>query len=111
MQPIFGVTGPQRMTIPALAPLPTLAESGLPGFGFAVWHGLYAVRGTPPEVIEKINAALRIALKDSELIKRQEALGLRQAALDDQAQAPAGNSARAGRPGVTLATKPDARAC
>jgi len=62
----FGVTSPQRMTVPALAPLPTLAESGLPGFNFAVWHGLYAIHGTPPEVIQKINAALRTALKDPE---------------------------------------------
>jgi tripartite-type tricarboxylate transporter receptor subunit TctC len=72
----FGVTSPQRMALPALAPLPTLAESGLPGFNFSVWHGLYAARGTPPEVIQKINAALRIALKDPELIKRQEAVGI-----------------------------------
>ncbi len=62
--------------MPALASLPTLAESGLPGFNFSVWHGLYAPRGTPPEVVEKINAALRTALKDPELIKRQEALGI-----------------------------------
>ena len=70
----FGVTSAQRMTtVPALASLPTLAESGLPGFDFSVWHGLYAPRGTPPAVLEKINAALRSALKDPELIKRQEA--------------------------------------
>ena len=73
----FGVTSAQRMTtVPALASLPTLAESGLPGFDFSVWHGLYAPRGTPPAVLEKINAALRSALKDPELIKRQEALGI-----------------------------------
>ena len=73
----FGVTSARRMTtVPALASLPTLAESGLPGFDFSVWHGLYAPRGTPPEVLEKINAALRSALKDPELIKRQEALGI-----------------------------------
>ena len=72
----YGVTSAQRMKVPALASLPTLAESGLPGFNFTVWHGLYAARGTPPEVIEKINAALRTALKDPELIKRQEALGI-----------------------------------
>ncbi len=73
----FGVTSAQRMTtVPALASLPTLAESGLPGFTFSVWHGLYAPRGTPPAVLEKINAALRAALKDAELIKRQEALGI-----------------------------------
>ena len=72
----FGVTSPQRMKVPALAPVPTLAESGLPGFNFSVWHGLYAARGTPPEVIQKVNAALRTALKDPELIKRQEAVGI-----------------------------------
>ena len=73
----FGVTSAQRMTtVPALASLPTLAESGLPGFDFSVWHGLYAPRGTPPAILEKINAALRSALKDPELIKRQEALGI-----------------------------------
>ena len=73
----FAVTSAQRMTtVPALASLPTLAESGLSGFNFSVWHGLYAPRGTPPEVLAKINAALRVALKDPELIKRQEALGI-----------------------------------
>jgi tripartite-type tricarboxylate transporter receptor subunit TctC len=73
----FGVTSAQRMTtVPALAPLPTLAESGLPGFNFSVWHGLYAPSGTPADVTAKINAALRVALKDPELIKRQEALGI-----------------------------------
>jgi tripartite-type tricarboxylate transporter receptor subunit TctC len=85
----FGVTSPQRMTVPALAEVPTLAEAGLPGFGFSVWHGLYAPRGTPPAVIEKINAALRVALKDPELIKRQEALGIKVAA--DSRVSPAGH--------------------
>jgi tripartite-type tricarboxylate transporter receptor subunit TctC len=74
---VYGVSSAQRMTTPALAAVPTLAESGLPGFNFTVWHGLYAVRGTPPEVLAKINAALRTALKDPELIKRQEAVGIK----------------------------------
>ena len=85
----FGVTSPQRMTVPALAEVPTLAEAGLPGFSFSVWHGLYAPRGTPPAVIEKINAALRVALKDPELIKRQEALGIKVTA--DSRISPAGH--------------------
>jgi len=72
----YGVSSPQRMKVPALASLPTLSEAGLQGFDFSVWHGLYAPQGTPPDVIEKINAALRVALKDPELIKRQEALGI-----------------------------------
>jgi tripartite-type tricarboxylate transporter receptor subunit TctC len=73
---VFGVTSGQRMKVPALAAVPTLLESGLPGFNFTVWHGLYAPRGTPPDVLEKINAALRAALRDPELVKRQEALGI-----------------------------------
>ena len=72
----YGVTSAQRMTLPDLAKLPTLAESGLPGFDFQVWHGLFAPKGTPPEVLAKLNAALRAALKDPDLIKREEALGL-----------------------------------
>jgi tripartite-type tricarboxylate transporter receptor subunit TctC len=72
----YGVTSAQRMALPALAALPTLAESGLPGFDFSVWHGLYAAKGTPPAVVEKINTALRAALKDPELVKRQQAVGI-----------------------------------
>jgi len=72
----YGVTSAQRSKVAALASVPTLTESGVSGFNFSVWHGLYAPRGTPPDVIEKINAALRTALKDPELIKRQEALGI-----------------------------------
>ena len=83
----FGVTSASRMTLPALASVPTLAEAGLPGFNFSVWHGLYAPRGTPPEVLAKINAALRTALKDPDLVKRQEALGI--AVVTDARLAPA----------------------
>jgi len=71
----FAVTTPKRLTAPALATLPTLDESGLKGFNVSIWHGLYAPKGTPKAVQEKLNTALRAALKDPELIKRQEALG------------------------------------
>ena len=50
--------------------------SGLPNFNVQVWHGLYAPKGTPPAVLAKLNAALRTALKDPDLIKHEEALGL-----------------------------------
>ena len=72
----YGVSSAKRMTVPGLASLPTLSEDGLPGFDFTVWHGLYAVRGTPPHVLAKLNAALRTALQDPDLIKRQEAVGI-----------------------------------
>jgi tripartite-type tricarboxylate transporter receptor subunit TctC len=71
----YAVTTSKRLTTPALAKLPTLDESGLKGFNVAIWHGLYAPKGTPKAVIDKFNAALKNALKDAEFIKRQEALG------------------------------------
>jgi tripartite-type tricarboxylate transporter receptor subunit TctC len=71
----FAVTTPKRLTTPALAKLPTLDESGLKGFNVTIWHALYAPKGTPKAVTDKLNAALKGALKDAEFIKRQEALG------------------------------------
>jgi len=71
----FAVTTPKRLSTPALAKLPTLDESGLKGFNVTIWHALYAPKGTPKPVTDKINAALRTALKDPEFIKHQEALG------------------------------------
>ena len=71
----FGVTTSKRLSTPALAKLPTLDESGLKGFNVAIWHGRYAPKGTPKAVVDKLNSALRAALKDPEFIKREEALG------------------------------------
>jgi tripartite-type tricarboxylate transporter receptor subunit TctC len=71
----FAVTSPQRLSTPALSKLPTLDESGLKGFNVSIWHGLYAPKGTPKAVLDKVNAALKLALKDPEFIKREEALG------------------------------------
>ena len=71
----FGVTTPKRLTAPAVAKLPTLDESGLKGFNVSIWHGMYAPKGTPKAVVDKLNSALRAALKDPEFIKREEALG------------------------------------
>ncbi len=71
----FAVTSSKRLTTPALKTLPTLDESGLKGFNVSIWHGMYAPKGTPKAVTDKINAALRVALKDAEFIKREEALG------------------------------------
>jgi len=71
----FAVTTSKRLSTPALAKLPTLDESGLKGFNVAIWHGMYAPKGTPKAVLDKFNTAVRAALKDPEFIKRQEALG------------------------------------
>ena len=71
----FAVTSTRRLNTPALKHLPTLDEAGLKGFSVSIWHALYAPKGTPTSVTDKINAALRTALKDPEFVKREEALG------------------------------------
>ncbi len=71
----YAVTTPKRLTTPALSKVPTLEESGLKGFNVSIWHGLYAPKGTPKPVLDKVNEAMRVALKDPEFQKRQEALG------------------------------------
>jgi tripartite-type tricarboxylate transporter receptor subunit TctC len=86
---VYGVTSLQRLTIPALKDTPTLSEAGLKDFNVQVWHGLYAPRGTPAAVLAKLNAALRVALKDPDLIKREEALGL--TVVNDDRLDPAGH--------------------
>jgi tripartite-type tricarboxylate transporter receptor subunit TctC len=49
---------------------PTIAEQGYPGFQAVVWWGVLAPAGTPKEVVNKINAALRTSLAEPEVTKR-----------------------------------------
>jgi tripartite-type tricarboxylate transporter receptor subunit TctC len=60
---------------PAVPQIPTTDEAGLPGFYGALWHGLWAPKGTPPDVIATINAAVKQALADPTVIKRLADLG------------------------------------
>jgi tripartite-type tricarboxylate transporter receptor subunit TctC len=71
----YAVTTSKPLTTPALKSLPTLQDSGLKGFEVTIWHGIYAPKGTPADVLAKLNAALKTALKDPDFIKKQEALG------------------------------------
>ncbi|MES2402281.1 MAG: tripartite tricarboxylate transporter substrate-binding protein [Pseudomonadota bacterium] len=54
---------------------PTLQEMGLKGFDLTIWHGLYAPKGTPPAILAQLNAGLKIALKDADFLKKEDALG------------------------------------
>ncbi|MEN2430358.1 tripartite tricarboxylate transporter substrate binding protein BugD [Comamonas sp. F1-6] len=65
---VFGVTTPQRLS--SLPNIPTLDEQGLKGFDVKVWHGMYAPKGTPKEVVMAINKALNVAIKDDNVRKR-----------------------------------------
>ena len=69
----YGVTTKNR--IKALPDAPTLAEQGLKDFEVIVWHGIYAPKGTPKPILDKMNAAVRAALKDPDVMKRMADLG------------------------------------
>ena len=56
--------------------VPTLAESGLPGFEAAGWYGFFAAAGTPREVLQKLNASIVAAVNDREISERIEKMGL-----------------------------------
>ena len=66
----FGTTTMSRL--PAIPNVPTLNEQGLKGFEVKVWHGVYAPKGTPQPVLNKINAALKKALNSPDVKKRLE---------------------------------------
>ncbi|MFA7667082.1 MAG: tripartite tricarboxylate transporter substrate-binding protein [Burkholderiaceae bacterium] len=67
------ITSPAR--IPSLPDLPTMIESGYEGFDVAIWHGMYAPKGTPVAVIDKLVPALQKALQDPGLNQRFSDLG------------------------------------
>jgi tripartite-type tricarboxylate transporter receptor subunit TctC len=71
---LYGVTTAKR--IKALPDTPTLAEGGLKGFEMMVWHGIYAPKGTPKAITDRMNAGVRAALKDPEVVKRFTDLGV-----------------------------------
>ena len=69
----YAVTAETRL---ATAPeIPTVDEAGLPGFYIAVWHGLWSPKGTPREVVAKLNAAVVEALADPNARQRLGDLG------------------------------------
>jgi tripartite-type tricarboxylate transporter receptor subunit TctC len=70
---VYGVTTKTR--VPSLPDVPTLHEAGLPNFEVAVWHGLYAPKGTPKPVVDTLAKALQQALKDPNVKNRFAELG------------------------------------
>lgn len=69
----IAVTSPKRS--PALPDVPTVAESGLPGFEAESWFALFAPKGTPQAVVDKINAEVKKALDQPDTKKRFADLG------------------------------------
>lgn len=80
----LAVTGDRRS---AFAPeLPTLSESGLPGYSSVTWFGLYGPAGMPPALVERINQAFGKAIQSNELASSLIKLGVDPAAPSTSAQ-------------------------
>src|SRR5262249_8532752 len=67
------ITAPKR--IPAATDIPTTDEAGLPGFYTSVWQAMWVPRGTPDDVIGKLNKARRDAVADPKGRQRFTSLG------------------------------------
>jgi tripartite-type tricarboxylate transporter receptor subunit TctC len=72
---IKGYAVASKTRSPALPDLPTANESGLPGFDLSIWYGLFAPKGTPKPVLDKLVASLQEAVKDPVVKTRFADLG------------------------------------
>ena len=80
----LAVTGPKRS---ALVPdLPTVAESGLPGYSSVTWFGLYGPKGMPPALVDRIHQAFTVALRSPDVVARLAELGAEPAPAGTPAQ-------------------------
>ena len=70
----LGVSSKARL--PSMPKVPTIAEGGLAGFELAPWSAIYAPKGTPRPVIQRLEAALQAATTDANLITHFDNLGL-----------------------------------
>ena len=69
----LAVTGSKRAQ--AFKDIPTIAESGYPGFVINPWFGLFAPKGTPPAVVQQINADIKKILVDKDVMEKFAVLG------------------------------------
>jgi tripartite-type tricarboxylate transporter receptor subunit TctC len=64
-----------KIRLPAAPDIPTVEEAGLPDFQVSVWHGLWAPKATPKDIVAKLNAAVVEALSDEHVRSRLAAIG------------------------------------
>ena len=70
---VLGVTSARRA--PQIPNIPTISESGVPGFELPTWYGIWAVAGTRSDIVEKIHTSLTTILKNEEVRNRIMAIG------------------------------------
>ncbi|OZI32850.1 MFS transporter [Bordetella genomosp. 1] len=71
---VFGITSPTRLA--SQSKLPTLAEQGYPKFDMTAWFSFVAPKGTPPEVLARLQTSLTNALKDEAVRKKLLDMGI-----------------------------------
>jgi tripartite-type tricarboxylate transporter receptor subunit TctC len=69
----LGLCGARRSAV--LPSLPTIAESGVPGYEADTWYGVLAPRGTPASILDLLNMKILDALKNDQIVKQLSALG------------------------------------
>ncbi|MBK7657776.1 MAG: tripartite tricarboxylate transporter substrate binding protein BugD [Betaproteobacteria bacterium] len=79
----YAITAKERS--PAAPEVPTVDEAGLPGLHIAIWYGLWAPKGTPKDVIARLNAAVVAALADGPTREKLAALGMELVSRERQA--------------------------
>ncbi|MDO9071719.1 MAG: tripartite tricarboxylate transporter substrate binding protein [Rubrivivax sp.] len=72
---VRGLAVSTQKRFPGAPDVPTIAESGLPGFDATAWDGIFVPAGTSPAIVERLNAAIRQALGDPELVAALRARG------------------------------------
>ena len=70
----LGVTSAKR--VKGWDTIPTIAESGVPGYEIVSWQGIFAPAGTPPEIVKRLNTEIVKILNMPDVRERMEALGV-----------------------------------
>lgn len=81
---LLATLAPQRLR--GAPDLPTVAEQGFPGFAMPTWNGVFLPRGTPAAVVDTLNGAINAALRDAEVLRKVEDMGISPAAPNTPAQ-------------------------
>lgn len=90
----FAVTAAKPLFVhPTLRHYPSLQEMELKDFNLTIWHGMYAPKGTPAPVLNRLNEALRAFLRDPGFVQKQKAPGASVAAPNDKRVTPEGHKA------------------
>ena len=79
----YAITG--RTRLPSSPDIPTADEAGVPGFFASLWYGLWVPKGTPKDIVDRLNATLRQVLADPSVERRFADLGIQISPSDQQA--------------------------